>query len=408
MKKSISVLISGASIAGPVLAYWLNRYGFKVTVVERSPELRLGGQNIDIQGAARTVIGLMGLEQSVRDASTTEEGLSFVDENGVSKAEFPVGSSRTSRGTKELEILRGELAHILHHKTAGNVEYIFDDQIIGLDEHDDVISIDFAKGSKRDFDLVIAADGIRSRTRKLILKEDAEIRSLGMYCAYFSIPKLDRDNNWWRWYNATNSRSIHLRPDNQGTIRASVWFVSKPMGYEELSQEDQKKIITQKFAGAGWEAERVVAALQHSKDMYFENLSQLHASKWSRGRGVIVGDCAYGPSPLTGMGTSLAIVGAYVLAGELARHSEHQVAFDAYEKLMRPYVDMAQKIPRGIPKLSHPKSKVGIWLLHKIAKLASKKIFTGGNGLGESSADDISLPDYLLNRESKLLNTITH
>jgi len=396
MKKQQSVLISGASIAGPVLAYWLSRYGFEVTVIERAPELRRGGQNIDIQGAARKVISLMGVEQQIRDASTGEVGLSFVDSHGRPKAEFPIGKSTTSRGTKEIEILRGELAKILHETTHDRVKYIFGDQIKGLKDQGDHMRVSFTQGADRDFDLVVAADGIRSRTRKLILKKEPRIRSLGMYCAYFTIPRLSSDNDWWRWYNAPGSRSIHLRPDNMGTIRASLWFISKPLDDEDLTIDEQKKLIERKFHDAGWEAKRVLRGLADSEDMYFDHLSQVHAATWHTGRGALVGDCAYGPSPLTGMGTTLAIVGSYVLAGELARNQDHEAAFEAYEKLMRPFVKLAQRIPPGIPRLPHPKTKFGIWLLHQIAAFAARRAPQGDrNGLGSSPAEKIDLPDYL-------------
>jgi len=395
MRKQRTILICGASVAGPTLAYWLTRYGFKVTIIERAPELRLGGQNIDIQGAARTVISRMGIEPLIREASTSEEGLRFVGQDGAVKAEFPVGTASNSRGTKELEILRGELAKILYDQTREDVDYIFGDQIKGLQQHATHVTVSFHRGANQDFDIVVAADGVRSKTRKLILAKDATIRPLGLYCAYFAIPRLSSDDNWWRWYIAAGRRAIHLRPDNVGMIRASLWFVSKPAGYEEWTQMDQKTFLCDQFGDAGWEANRVLHAMMQSEDLYFDHISQVYTPDWSNGRAALLGDCAYGPSPLTGMGTTLAIVGAYVLAGELAKHESHEPAFEAYEKRMRPYVDLAQKIPPGVPWLVHPKTSAGIWLLHKIARAASSLILKrGDNGLGSSPADKIDLPDY--------------
>ncbi len=395
MKQQRAVLISGASIAGPTLAYWLNRYGFKVTVVERAPALRMGGQNVDISGAARTVIKLMGIEQTIRDATTTEVGACLVDQNGVVKAEFPIDKSTASRGTKEIEILRGQLAKILYEHTRDQVEYVFGDQIKALHDQGDRVTVSFNSAADRDFDLVVAADGVRSRTRKLILGSEPAIRSMGIYCAVLPIPRLPSDNNWWRWYNAPGRRHIDLRPDNLGTIRAALWFISKPVGYEYLPQAELIELLKSKFADAGWEAQRILSTLAESSDLYFDHISQVHAPTWFKGRGAIVGDCAYAPSPLSGVGTTVAIIGAHVLAGELARHEDHQVAFAAYEKLMRPFVNLAQRIPPGVPWIAHPKSKLGISLLHKVAKAATSRWFKRkGNGLGLSPADKIELPDY--------------
>ncbi|XXT20227.1 FAD-dependent monooxygenase [Sorangium sp. So ce429] len=213
-----TVLISGASIAGPALAFWLARHGFRPVVVERAGALRLGGQNIDVQGAAREVVRRMGIEGDIRAAATGEQGLHFVDEHNATRAELPAGSSDAGAFTKELEILRGDLARILYDHTRGATEYIFGDQITGLRDHGDRVTLSFEHGAERDFDLVVAADGIRSRTRALIVGDEPRIRPLDLYASYFTIPRGASDTAWARWYNAPGSRSILLRPDNVGRV----------------------------------------------------------------------------------------------------------------------------------------------------------------------------------------------
>ncbi|WP_437927922.1 FAD-dependent monooxygenase [Sorangium sp. So ce291] len=390
-----TVLISGASIAGPALAFWLARHGFRPVVVERAGALRLGGQNIDVQGAAREVVRRMGIEGDIRAAATGEQGLRFVDEHNVTRAELPAGSSDAGAFTKELEILRGDLARILYDRTRGATEYIFGDQIKGLRDHGDRVTISFEHGAERDFDLVVAADGIRSRTRALIVGDEPRIRPLDLYASYFTIPRGPSDSAWARWYNAPGSRSILLRPDNVGTTRASLWFLSPTPGYERLSSAEQKALLARVYAGAGWETPRVLAGLAEAEDVYFDAVSQVMAPRWSRGRAALVGDAAYCPSPVSGMGASLSLVGAYVLAGELSRHADHRDAFAAYEKLMRPYVDRAQKLPPGVPWIAHPKSRLGISILHGVLRLAFNPRLRPRDGWpGSSTADKIELPDY--------------
>ncbi|WP_437714269.1 FAD-dependent monooxygenase [Sorangium sp. So ce448] len=390
-----TVLISGASIAGPALAFWLARYGFRPVVVERADALRLGGQNIDVQGAARKVVRLMGIEGDIRAATTGELGLRFVDEHDVTRAEFPAETSDTGGFTKELEILRGDLARILYDRTRDTTEYVFGDQITGLRDHGDRVTVSFEHGAARDFDLVVAADGIRSRTRTLIVGDEPRIRPLGLYASYFTIPRGASDSAWARWYHAPGGRSMLLRPDNTGTTRASLWFLSPPRGYERLSVAEQKAVIARVYADAGWESPRVLAALADAEDVYFDAVSQVMAPRWSHGRAALVGDAAYCPSPVSGMGASLSLVGAYVLAGELSRHAGHRDAFAAYEKLLRPYVDLAQKLPPGVPWIAHPRSRLGVSLLHRVLWLASTPLLQRREGwFGSSAADKIELPDY--------------
>jgi 2-polyprenyl-6-methoxyphenol hydroxylase-like FAD-dependent oxidoreductase len=391
------ILISGASIAGPTLAFWLNRFGFATTIVERAESLRLGGQNIDIRGAAQKIAQLMGIEEEIRAADTGELGVRFVDKNDNTKAELPKGESDI--GTSELEILRGDLAQILYNHTKADVEYVFGNQIVGLNEFEEGVKVTFQKGEERIFDLVICADGIRSRTRSLIFGDEPVVRFLKLYISYFTIPKTPSDSRWARWYNATGSRVIFIRPDNAGTTRASFSFLSEPKGYEKLNVAEQKAILKQKFADAGWEASRILAALDYDTEIYFDGISQVIAPRWSNGRCAMTGDAAFCPSPLSGMGASLSMVGAYILAGELSRHSDYKEAFAAYEKLLGPYVNEIQKLPPGVPHLAHPKSKFGIFLLNTVINFISSKVvksigslFANKNKL--STDDTIVLPEY--------------
>lgn len=274
-----TVLVSGASIAGSALAFWLHRFGFDVTIVERAEELRLGGQNIDVRDEAQKVVQLMGLEDEIRAANTGELGIRFVDVNNHTLAEFP--KTNGGFGTAELEILRGDLAQVFFNATKDNIPYIFGDQILALVEDKDKVNVTFKNSTPRSFDLVIAADGIRSSTRKLIFGDEPVIKYIGVYCSYLTIPRIDSDTSWAYWYNAPESRVLNLRPDNVGTTRASFSFLSPEKGYEKLSLQEQKGILKQKFADAGWQAPRLLQGLEESKDVYFDSISQVKAPRWA-------------------------------------------------------------------------------------------------------------------------------
>ncbi|AMM19980.1 FAD-binding monooxygenase [Frondihabitans sp. PAMC 28766] len=399
------ILIAGASIAGPALAFWLNRYGYDTTIVERAAAFREGGQNIDIRGAGREVLRRSGLEDAVREATTGEVGTRFVGSDGRPVAEFAASKSDTVGPTAEVEILRGDLSRILVDATRpdseGGTAYVYGDRITGLDDSGEQVTVAFEQGPSQSFDLVVAADGIGSATRGLVFGDEVSITSLGMETTYFTIPRTDADDDWWNWFNATPGLSVTLRPDRHGTIRAVLSTViydpgeARGAGVDRRSLADQKARLHDEFAGVGWEAPRVLAALDATQDAYTESIGQVHAPAWSRGRTALLGDAAWCASPVSGMGTSLSMVGAYVLAGELAAHVDHRDAFAGYERIMRPYVDQAQKLPPGVPRIANPRTRAGLAAFHAGLRVASSRLVGGlGSKLFSPPADEIELPDY--------------
>lgn len=400
--KRPNVLISGASIAGPALAFWLTRYGWDTTIIERAPAFRTGGQNIDIRGAAREVLRRAGLEDAVRRATTGEVGTRFIGDDGRAVAEFPATKSDTLGATAEVEILRGDLARILVDAGEGQTEYLYGDRIKALDDTGSEVVVSFEHAAERRFDLVIAADGIGSSTRRLVFGNEASIRPLGLEMTYLTIPRTDTDTDWWRWYNAPGGLGVSLRPDRHGTTRAllsSIIYSSSTsdtgVGVERRSPEEHKKHLREQFRNVGWEAPRILAALDGADDMYFESIGQVRAPRWSRGRVALLGDAAWCASPVSGMGTSLAIVGAYVLAGELAAHVDHRDAFAGYDRIMRPYVNQAQNLPPGVPRIANPRTRVGIEVFRLALRVASSRLVGKlANQLFSPPADKIELPEY--------------
>lgn len=395
MHRTRTALISGASIAGPALASWLVTSGWQVTVVERAPGLREGGQNIDVRGAGRTVARRMGIEDGIRNATTGELGTEFVRSNGSTVARFPAGTSDTDGATAELEILRDDLARLLVDSAGDGVEYVFGDTITAIDDRDDHVRVSFDHGDDRSFDLVVVADGMNSRTRRLVFGTAPTIRPLGLDTSWLTIPRVAADNDWARWFNAPGGRTMTLRPDNKGTIRATMSFLAAPGAHDGLTTDEQKRLLRETFIDAGWEARRILDGLDQETDFYFEHIGQVQAPTWTSGRVALLGDAAWCASPISGMGTSLALVGAYVLAGELAANVDHRDAFRGYERIMRPYVTQAQKLPPGAPRIANPRTRIGIAALNTAAKVGASRAFSAiGGKLFSPPADAIDLPDY--------------
>lgn len=392
------VLISGAGIAGPALAWWLVRYGFRCTVVERFPELRTGGQNIDIRGAAREVLRRMGLDDEVGARGTGEVGTRFVDGDGRAVGEFPQVDGQADGATAEREILRGQFAELLHERTAADVEHRFGVSVEQVEDGDGgPVRVRLTDGTEIECDLLVVAEGINSRTRELA-DFGVQRRDLGVSVGYFSVPREpvdEQDGTWWRWYNAAGGRSITLRPDNVGRQRVTLSFRTPPLRGDLRSMEEQKTVLRQRFAGAGWQSDRILAALPDVDDLYLEDLGQVRADRWSVGRMALLGDAAWCATPVSGMGTSLAIVGAYVLAGELAAHVHHRDALTAYEERMRPYVAKAQKLPPGAPGIMHPRTPLGVAVLRTAFRVAAAgPLRRFQTTLFQPPADEFVLPDY--------------
>jgi 2-polyprenyl-6-methoxyphenol hydroxylase-like FAD-dependent oxidoreductase len=394
--KDQKILVTGASLTGPTLAYWLNRYGFEVVVAERAPELRLGGQNIDVKGPAQEIAFKMGIEEIIREKNTTEAGMRWVNSQNKTLAEFSKESSLSM--TQELEILRGDLVQILYDHTKDDVEYRFDEYITDLKQFDDRVDVTFSSGKSETFDLVIVAEGIGSHTRKLAFRKQPEFKFLGLYTAYLTIEKASTDSNWARWCNAAKGIVFLLRPDNYGSTRASITFTAEEDEYKGLSLEEQKTALIDRIKGSGWESVRLIKEIRKTKDLYFDRISQVKAPRWSEGRIAVVGDAAYCATPIAGKGTDLAMAGAYLLAGELFAANTYQESFNAYEDRMRPYVEKCQKLPPGIPKLVYPQSRLGVHILNGAVSLVGSKPVKWLIGLfgSEKKAPkkEFILPDY--------------
>ncbi|MYV70240.1 FAD-binding monooxygenase [Streptomyces sp. SID2131] len=389
------MLIAGAGIAGPALAHWLGRHGMQATLVERAPSPREGGQTVELRGAGRDAARKMGLERTLRAHATREEGIRFVDAANRAKAAFASGAFGGQGPIADLEILRADLSRILYEDAHSHAEYLFGDEIAQMSDTGKKVDVTFCNGPDRTFDLVVADDGARSHIRDLIFGDTTDIRPVGLTTAYFTIPRQPSDGTWARWHNATQGRTATLRPDNRGTTRASLSYLSAPRGDERLASDAQKKLLRRLFTGAGWEIPRILTAMDTADDFFLDSVTQVRMPSWSRGRVAVIGDAAYCASPLSGMGTSLALTGAYVLAGELAHHAHHRNAFARYEHILRPYVTRAQHLPPGVPRIASPRTRAGIHALNTFLRAASRpRIAKTLNCLLVPPATTFTLPPY--------------
>ena len=391
-----NVLISGGGIAGPALASWLARRGIAVTIVERAPAPRPGGQAVDLRGAARTVADRMGVLGDVRALALDQRGIAWVRPDGSIAARMAADAFGGEGIVSEIEVLRGDLARVLYDATPADVDHVFGDSVTALDDDGDGVTVGFERSAPRRFDLVVGADGSHSAVRALAFGPEADCtQPLGCYTTWFTTPaELDLDG-WFLMYNAPGGLVASVRPGRlPGEHKVGLSFRSAPLGYDRTDVPAQKALVAERFAGAGWEVPRLIAAMHSAEDFVLDSMTTVRLPVWSRGRVVLLGDAAWCPTPLTGLGTSLALVGAYVLAGELAATDDLAAALRRYEQMLRPFVTRAQKLtPGGISGYAPTRAldiRVRMASMAMMTRWPLKKLVAGQF----DKAGDIALPDY--------------
>lgn len=377
----LRVLISGGGIAGPSAALWLSRLGHSCTVLERFPSLRTGGQQIDIRGQGIEAAKRMGILEDIRKNAVDEGGLQWVDSEGRQKALLARNDSGKGRQsfTSEFEVMRGDLCRIIYDATKEKTQYRFGTSIESFENVGDKVNVKFNEGADESYDLLIVADGQGSRVRRKLFADDPEavhVRELGLNGCYYNLPREAGDENLATVYSAPGRRVISTRWHSKDRGQAYLMTMSH---YDELKDvmgqdiEAQKKLFGEIFKDAGWQAPRLIKAMNETEDFYAQAFVQIKTKTWSKGRVVLLGDAGYAPSGLTGVGTTLAMIGACVLGGSIARHG-HDIprALKAYEDTLRPHVEYSQKIPSFIPGIAYPKTKFGIKLQYSIIGLVAK------------------------------------
>lgn len=396
----LKILISGAGVSGPALSTFLLRSNaaHHITIVERAPALRTGGQQIDLRGQGIPVMRRLGLLDAVRARAVAEDGIALMDARRPSRQWAVFGKNESGRGrqalTSDYEIMRGDLVDVLYGASqeaareaaaagpgGGGLEYRFGTYATGIRQlGDDGANVTFSDGRNEIYDLVIGADGQGSRTRRLVFGEeasDAAFKSLGVSMAYFSIPRTEEDNATARFCLVPKKRFMATRTGNRSVTQGYLAVKDDAPEWRNLSRlsvDQQKERWGQLFRGAGWQADRLIQGMLKTDDFYAQNLGQVKMDAWTKGRVALLGDAGYCPSPMTGMGTACGLVGAYVLAGEIARHGHGRdldSALKSYEKVLRPFIIEAQKLPPPGPGHIYVETDWGVWLTCRVLSIMS-------------------------------------
>ncbi|GGP10165.1 FAD-dependent monooxygenase [Nonomuraea glycinis] len=360
----MNVLISGASVAGPVLAYWLTRYGFSVTVVERAPALRkTGGHAVDLFTPAMEIVRRMGVLDRIQEAKTGVEWMTIWPEGRDRPVELELRKLMSGVSDQHVEIMRDDLSEILYDATRDDVEYVFDDSITSISEAGEVT---FERAAGRTFDLVIGADGLHSNVRGLVFgPESRHTTWIGAYLAVLSVPNHLGLDGRIESFNGIGRIAAMYGAARMPDARAVFLFrTPEPLDYHHRDVPRQKELLREHFAGAGWEVPRLLERLDSASAFYFDSITQLRLDTWSRGRVTLVGDAGYCPGPAVGGSTSLAVVGAYVLAGELAAAGGAPArAYPAYEAELGEYVRRSRAFAVGMARRLIPGGRGDLWAM---------------------------------------------
>ena len=341
------ILISGGGIAGPSLAFWLTRHGHAVTIIEQARELRAGGQAVDFRGPALTVLEKMGLLAKVRAGATSMGSLALVDGRGREIGRLP---AEVVSG--EVEIHWGTLTRILYEAVRDDVNYRFGVRISALDDDGERVDVTFSDGSTGSYDLVVGADGLHSGLRRLVFgPEEKFVTQLGQCFGFFDVEnRLGLDHCGMAYIDSGRTVALQgIEPDQPA--RASLYLADPDLKFDYRDTEGNKRLFAQRYADLGWEVPHLLDGLAEAPQVYFDSIAQVHLDSYARGRICLTGDAAWCASPRSGMGTTLAIVGAYLLAHELhTAGGDYAVALDRYQARMAPFVTRCQKSARDALK----------------------------------------------------------
>ncbi|MFI9508507.1 FAD-dependent monooxygenase [Nocardia sp. NPDC052566] len=373
------VLVSGGGIAGNAVAIQLLRAGIRTTVVERAAAPRPGGQAVDLRGPSKEAAERMGLMPGIRKYLLDEKGMAFVDERGRDKVRMPAEMFDGKGFVAEIEITRGDLNDVLLTELAaidGPLDYRYGAWIEALTQDDTGVEVTFAGGGTERFDLVIGADGVHSATRALAFgPEDDYATYLGGYMSFFTVPAPAGTEPGWMKTHSVPNASVGIRPDaDPDTCKAIIMLRTEADPGLRRDVAAQQRRIADMLAGAGWIAPEVLAAMADTPDFYFDVLARIDMPTLSAGRVTLLGDAGYCGSPMTGMGTAMAIVGAYVLAGEIAATpGDLTGALARYETTVTPFLDKAKELPGSIATVL-PASRFGIKMSQVFMRLMTTRL----------------------------------
>lgn len=390
-----NILISGAGIAGTALAFWLKKFGFNPAIIEVSPQLREGGYAVDFMGAGFDVAEKMGMIPALEKEDMDISKVGFVDKNNKEKGSMNYRKIKKLMNNRAFTLLRSDLAKVIYKSLHGEVEIIFADTIDKIEQDEDKVNVTFLSGKNRSFDLLVGADGLHSNVRNLVFGSETQFEKyFGYYTSSFTLENYPSQGRAFSMFNVPGKQAAVYSYSTSRTAAFFVFTSPEKLKYDHHDVEKQKQILKNEFMSIGWKCPDILAKIDSSSDFYFDSVSQIKMDNWSKGRITLVGDACDCPSLLSGKGSTLAMVGAYILAGELKlAKGNYKTAFTQYENIFKPFINKKQKSAQGFAKSFIPKSNFGIWVRNQAMKLMSLS-FISKLYLNQFNDKELRLKEY--------------
>jgi 2-polyprenyl-6-methoxyphenol hydroxylase-like FAD-dependent oxidoreductase len=390
-----NILISGAGIAGTSLAFWLKKFGFNPTIIEIAPKIREGGYAIDFMGAGFDVAEKMGILPALEKVDMDISKLVFVDENNKEKGSMNYRKIKKLMNNRAFTLLRSDLAKVIYNSLDKDTEIIFGNNIDKIEQDDEKVIVTFQNGLVRTFDLLVGADGLHSNVRNLIFGSQTQFEKYyGYYTSSFTIDNFSYEGSAFSMYNVPYKQVAIYSYSGNKTFTFFIFTSPEKLSYEHHDISKQKQILKTEFMNSGWKCLELLSKIDSTKDFYFDSVSQIKMENWSKGRVTLVGDACYCPSLLSGKGSTLAMVGAYVLAGELKQaKGNYKTAFEQYQTIFKPFMEKKQKSAKSFAKSFVPKSNFGIWLRNFAFKMMALP-FVSKLIMNQFKDSELKLKDY--------------
>lgn len=392
----MKVAINGAGIAGPTLAYWLQRSGHEPTLIEKAPHLRTGGYVVDFWGVGYSVAEQMGLLPQILAAGYAVQEVRVLDDRGRKVGGFSSDVFRRMTANRFTSLSRAELAAMIYRSLDNRVETIFGDSICAIEDCGSFVRVGFEGAAERNFDLVIGADGLHSAVRRLVFGPQSQFETpLGYRVAAFDVAGYrPRDELVYVTHNEPGRMIARFSLRGDHTMALFVFADSRMDSPEPRDTAEKKALLHRVFGNAKWESAQLLAAMQGVDDIYFDRVSQIRMAAWSKGRIMLLGDAACCVSFLAGEGAGLAMTEAYVLAGELSRAGrDYAAAVRGCEERLRPFIESKQKSARSFAAAFVPRTKQGVWFRNQMTKLLAIPALADLL-VGRDVRDNFDLPDY--------------
>ena len=390
-----TVLISGAGIAGRTLAYWLSHHGFSPTVIERAPVLRTGGYIMDFWGVGFDVAERMHLIPRLKHAGYDPREVRIVDDLGQRVGGFRTNRLRRALCDRFFSIPRGDLSRTIYETVEGQVETVFGDSVGALHEDPSEVAVKFDHAPSRRFDLVIGADGLHSVVRKLVFGPEPSFATYLGYCAAsFAVDGYPhRNESIYVAYCRPGKEAARFALRDGRTV-FFVIFAAPDISVVHHDTDAQKGLLREVLVAMGWECPEILKALGSVYELYFDSVTQMRLSQWHRGRIALVGDAAFCPSLLAGEGSSLAMAGAYLLAGELRNAGgDFRAAYSSYQRRFKPFLERKQRLAARFSRQFAPRTRLGL-LVRNVASQLLDVPLVGDMMAKRMFADRFAIPDY--------------